>query len=46
MTGARPRHDDTCFAGLRTRGIDAFEWNLAIEDPPFDRRFDAIFIWR
>jgi SAM-dependent methyltransferase len=36
--------DDTCFAGLRARGIDAFEWNLALEDPPSDRRFDAIFI--
>jgi SAM-dependent methyltransferase len=36
--------DDSCFAGLRARGIDAFQWNLAIEDPPVDRRFDAIFI--
>ena len=36
--------DDTGFAGLRARGIDAFQWNVAIEDPPSDRRFDAIFI--
>jgi SAM-dependent methyltransferase len=36
--------DDSCFAGLRARGIDAFEWNLALHDPPSDRRFDAIFI--
>jgi hypothetical protein len=35
--------DDTCFAGLRAHGIDAFEWNLALEDPPPARRFDAIF---
>jgi SAM-dependent methyltransferase len=36
--------DDTGFAGLRARGVDAFEWNVALEEPPFDRRFDAIFI--
>jgi len=36
--------DDSCFADLRTRGIDAFQWNLANEDPGTDRRFDAIFI--
>jgi SAM-dependent methyltransferase len=35
--------DNTCFAGLRARGIDAFVWNLALEDPPVDRCFDAIF---
>jgi SAM-dependent methyltransferase len=35
--------DETCFAGLRSRGIDAFQWNLALEDAPTDRRFDAIF---
>ena len=34
---------DGCFAELRARGIDAFEWNLALDDPPTDRRFDAIF---
>lgn len=34
---------DGCFAELRARGIDVFEWNLALEDPPTDRRFDAIF---
>ena len=36
--------DDTGFAGLRARGIDTFAWNLALEDAPVDRRFDAIFI--
>ena len=35
--------DDTCFAGLRARGIDAFRWNIALEDPPPGQRFDAIF---
>ena len=42
--GAVADIDDTCFAGLQSRGIDTFEWNLAVEDAPFDRRFDAIFI--
>jgi SAM-dependent methyltransferase len=36
--------DRTGFAGLRDRGIDTFEWNVALGDPPLDRRFDAIFI--
>jgi SAM-dependent methyltransferase len=36
--------DNTHFASLRARGIDAFQWNVALEDPPGDRRFDAIFI--
>jgi SAM-dependent methyltransferase len=36
--------DDTGFSRLRARGIDTFEWNVALEEPPFDRRFDAIFI--
>lgn len=35
--------EDSCFAGLREHGIDAFEWNLALDDPPTDRRFDVIF---
>jgi 2-polyprenyl-3-methyl-5-hydroxy-6-metoxy-1,4-benzoquinol methylase len=35
--------EDSCFAGLRENGIDAFEWNLAADDAPTDRRFDAIF---
>lgn len=35
--------DDGCFGGLRAHGIDAFVWNLALEDPPAGRRFDAIF---
>jgi len=36
--------DATGFAGLRARGIDTFVWNVALEDPAFERRFDAIFI--
>ncbi len=35
--------EESCFADLRARGIDAFQWNLALEEPPTDRRFDAIF---
>ena len=35
--------DDTSFATLRANGIDAFQWDLARDDPPTDRRFDAIF---
>lgn len=35
--------EEGCFADLRARGIDAFHWNLALEDPPTDRQFDAIF---
>jgi SAM-dependent methyltransferase len=35
--------DDFCFAGLRAHGIDAFQWDLALEDPPEGRQFDAIF---
>jgi SAM-dependent methyltransferase len=35
--------DDTSFAALRANGIDAFQWDLARDDPPTDRRFDAIF---
>jgi SAM-dependent methyltransferase len=34
---------DTCFAGLRKHNIDAFQWNLALAEPPIDRKFDAIF---
>ena len=34
---------DSSFAGLRARGIDSFLWNLALEDPPIERRFDAVF---
>ena len=36
--------DDTGFTGLRARGIDTIEWNVALEDAPSERRFDAIFI--
>jgi 2-polyprenyl-3-methyl-5-hydroxy-6-metoxy-1,4-benzoquinol methylase len=36
--------DDTGFADLRARGIETLEWNLALEDAPSDRQFDAIFI--
>ena len=35
--------EDSCFADLRAHGIDAFQWNLALEDPPHGRKFDAIF---
>ena len=35
--------EDSCFADLRAHGIDAFRWNLALEDPPHGREFDAIF---
>lgn len=35
--------EDSCFAGLRAHGIDAFVWNLAVDDPPTDRQFDVIF---
>jgi SAM-dependent methyltransferase len=34
---------DDCFAALRAKGIEAFEWDLALEDAPTDRRFDAVF---
>lgn len=36
-------HEDSCFGALREHGIDAFRWDLALEDGPTDRRFDAIF---
>jgi SAM-dependent methyltransferase len=35
--------DDVCFGALRAKGIDAFQWDLALDDPPTSRRFDAIF---
>jgi hypothetical protein len=35
--------DDSAFAALRALGIDAFQWNVAVDDPPTERRFDAIF---
>jgi SAM-dependent methyltransferase len=35
--------DASCFEGLRAQGIDAFQWDIARDDPPMDRRFDAIF---
>jgi SAM-dependent methyltransferase len=35
--------NDGCFADLRAHGIDAFQWDVALEDPPADRQFDAIF---
>jgi SAM-dependent methyltransferase len=34
---------DYCFADLQTNGIDAFEWDVALKDPPTERRFDVIF---
>jgi SAM-dependent methyltransferase len=35
--------DDSGFAGLRALGVDTFQWNVALDDPPTDRRFAAIF---
>jgi SAM-dependent methyltransferase len=35
--------DDSGFAGLRELGLDAFQWNVAQDDPPAERRFDTIF---
>lgn len=35
--------DEGCFAALQANGIDAFQWDLARDDPPTDRRFDGIF---
>lgn len=35
--------DESCFESLRARGIDAFQWNVAVDDPPTDRQFAAIF---
>jgi SAM-dependent methyltransferase len=34
---------DTCFADLRSNGIDAFVWDLALNDSPMSRQFDVIF---
>jgi SAM-dependent methyltransferase len=42
-TGCVADIEDTTFKGLRARGIDGFIWNLAIDEPPADRTFDAIF---
>jgi 2-polyprenyl-3-methyl-5-hydroxy-6-metoxy-1,4-benzoquinol methylase len=35
--------DDSGFATLRELGLDAFRWNVALDDPSTERRFDAIF---
>jgi SAM-dependent methyltransferase len=35
--------EDTCFVDLQKHGVDGFTWNVALSDPPTDRRFDAIF---
>jgi SAM-dependent methyltransferase len=34
---------DVCFPGLGEHGIDTFKWNLALTEPPTERKFDAIF---
>lgn len=34
---------DGNFAALRSLGLEPFQWNVALDDPPTDRRFDAIF---
>src|SRR5678816_3583644 len=31
---------DWCFPTLRANGIDAFQWDLARDDPPSGRQFD------
>ena len=36
--------DESCFPDLRARGIETFRWNIAAEDAPTERRFDAIFL--
>jgi SAM-dependent methyltransferase len=35
--------EDSCFAGLRENGINAFVWNLAADDASIDQMFDVIF---
>jgi SAM-dependent methyltransferase len=35
--------DTSSFARLGSQGIDAFQWDLARDEPPVDRSFDAIF---
>jgi 2-polyprenyl-3-methyl-5-hydroxy-6-metoxy-1,4-benzoquinol methylase len=35
--------EPSCFAQLQAHGIDTFVWDLAGEDPPAERKFDAIF---
>lgn len=35
--------NDECFPDLKRNGIDTFQWNLASEDSPVTRQFDAIF---
>lgn len=35
--------ETSCFEGLHQKGIDAFQWDIARDDPPRDRSFDAIF---
>jgi SAM-dependent methyltransferase len=32
-----------CFPGLNEHGIDTFQWNLALDEPPTDRQFDVAF---
>ena len=35
--------DDRQFCRPALRGLDPFQWNVALDDPPTERRFDAIF---
>lgn len=36
--------NDACFATLATLGIEAFQYNLATNDPPPGRTFDAVLL--
>ena len=35
--------EPSCFPQLQSHGIDTFVWDLANDDAPADRKFDAIF---
>jgi hypothetical protein len=35
--------DTTAIAGLRSLGLNPFQWNVALDDAPTERRFGAIF---
>lgn len=36
--------NDACFATLKKFGIEAFQYNLATEDPPPDRQYDVVLL--
>jgi SAM-dependent methyltransferase len=35
--------EPSCFDSLRGQGIEAFQWDVARDDPPVARQFDAVF---